>query len=321
MKKHLPIVATAAAAALVLAGCSGETSEPDASASGDSMTVVSDGTGFGTEADVAALSAITWSEDEDGYPVLELEPPASLSDATAVVVDAGDGDPVVEGDVVTVDYTITNGADGTVLYSTYESAAPESFTVDEQLAPVLYEAFRTVNVGADVLFGSVDTTAEDVDQSTVYMAVTITAAQDVLDTAEGEAVDPVEGLPAITFGEDGIPTVSFDGAEISDELVVQPLIAGEGEALEQGQTAVVHYTGWLWDGEQFDSSWDRGAPASFTFAAGSLIDGWIEGLEGQAVGSRVLLVIPPELGYGEDDTTSIPGGSTLVFVVDILGAY
>ena len=253
--------------------------------------------------------------------MLELDTPASLTEAAVVVVDEGDGDAIVEGEVVTVEYTITNGADGTVLYSTYDSGTPESFPVDAQLAPVLYEALKTVNVGADVLFGSVDPAAEDPDESTVYMAVTVTAAQSVLDSAQGEAVEPEDGLPTIEFGEDGIPTVSFDGAEESEELVVQPLIAGEGEPLEQGQTAVVNYSGWLWDGEQFDSSFERGTPSSFTFAAGSLIDGWIEGLEGQAVGSRVLLVIPSELAYGEEGNANIPGGSTLVFVVDILGAY
>ena len=99
-----------------------------------------------------------------------------------------------------------------------------------------------------------------------------------------------------------------------------PRSQGDGPAVEEGDTVTVHYTGWLWDGTQFDSSWDKGSPATFTLADGQLIDGWVQGLAGQTVGSQVLLVIPPELGYGADGNDTIPGGSTLVFVVDILAA-
>jgi len=114
--------------------------------------------------------------------------------------------------------------------------------------------------------------------------------------------------------------VSFEGATESAELVAQPVIQGEGDLVEVGDSVTVHYTGWLWDGEQFDSSWDRGAPATFRLADGALIDGWVQGLAGQAVGSQVLLVVPSDLGYGDAGTGSIPGGATLVFVVDILAA-
>jgi len=102
---------------------------------------------------------------------------------------------------------------------------------------------------------------------------------------------------------------------------VQPLIKGTGAEVKKGDVVTVNYTGWTWaDGTQFDSSWDRGAPASFQLNDGAVIDGWVEGLVGQTVGSQVLLVIPPEKAYGEDGNETIPGGSTLVFVVDILAA-
>lgn len=82
----------------------------------------------------------------------------------------------------------------------------------------------------------------------------------------------------------------------------------------------MQYTGWLWDGTQFDSSWDGGTSLSFAFVEGGLIDGWIQGLAGQPIGSQVLLIVPPEYGYGDVDNGPIPAGSTLVFVVDILAA-
>ena len=64
----------------------------------------------------------------------------------------------------------------------------------------------------------------------------------------------------------------------------------------------------------------RGEPISFGIARGSLIDGWVDGLVGQPVGSKVLLVVPPEAGYGNRNVGPIPAGSTLVFAVDVLDA-
>ena len=90
-----------------------------------------------------------------------------------------------------------------------------------------------------------------------------------------------------------------------------------------GQTISVHYTGVVYDGgKQFDSSWDRGQPADFVIGKGQVIAGWDEGLVGQTVGSQVLLVVPPDKGYGADGqpAAGIKGTDTMVFVVDILGA-
>lgn len=127
-------------------------------------------------------------------------------------------------------------------------------------------------------------------------------------------------LPQITRTANGAPAVDFSGAQVPDGLVVEVLEAGDGAVVTEGQSITVHYTGWLWDGAQFDSSWDRGESISFVIARGSLIDGWVDGLVGQPVGSKVLLVVPPEAGYGDRTMGPIPGGSTLVFAVDVLAA-
>ena len=127
-------------------------------------------------------------------------------------------------------------------------------------------------------------------------------------------------LPVITRNAAGAPEIDFAGAVKPEGLVVEVLEAGAGAPVVAGQSITVHYTGWLWDGATFDSSWDRGETISFGIARGSLIDGWVDGLVGQPVGSKVLLVVPPEAGYGQRSMGPIPGGSTLVFVVDILDA-
>jgi peptidylprolyl isomerase len=127
-------------------------------------------------------------------------------------------------------------------------------------------------------------------------------------------------LPQITRAASGAPAVDFADAVKPEGLVVEVLEAGSGAPVVAGQQITVHYTGWLWDGAQFDSSWDRGEPISFGISRGSLIDGWVDGIVGQPVGSKLLLSVPPSAGYGERSMGPIPGGSTLVFAVDVLDA-
>ena len=102
---------------------------------------------------------------------------------------------------------------------------------------------------------------------------------------------------------------------------------GTGPAIKKGQTAVVHYTGWLYTesapekkGQKFDSSRDRNQPFDFELGAGMVIQGWDEGVEGMQVGGQRRLVIPPEKGYGSQGAGGvIPPNATLVFDVELVG--
>lgn len=115
--------------------------------------------------------------------------------------------------------------------------------------------------------------------------------------------------------------------EIVPGLTSRTLRAGGGEVATAGQTAIVHYTGWLYDpeapdnrGEKFDSSVDRDQHFRFVVGAGQVIQGWDQGVAGMQVGEKRELTIAPELAYGERGAgTVIPGGATLVFEVELAG--
>jgi FKBP-type peptidyl-prolyl cis-trans isomerase len=102
-------------------------------------------------------------------------------------------------------------------------------------------------------------------------------------------------------------------------LRYQDVTEGQGKEATAGKPVSVHYTGWLPNGEKFDSSRDRGQPFGFTLGAGQVIAGWDEGVAGMKVGGRRKLVIPPDLGYGTAGAPpDIPPGATLVFDVELL---
>jgi FKBP-type peptidyl-prolyl cis-trans isomerase len=119
---------------------------------------------------------------------------------------------------------------------------------------------------------------------------------------------------------------SIVNATVPTELVITDVKNGTGPAIAAGQTAVVHYTGWLYSadakdhkGKKFDSSRDRNDPFSFNVGGGEVIGGWDQGVVGMQVGGHRTLVIPPSLGYGARGAGGvIPGNATLLFDIELI---
>jgi FKBP-type peptidyl-prolyl cis-trans isomerase FkpA len=102
-------------------------------------------------------------------------------------------------------------------------------------------------------------------------------------------------------------------------LVIEDLVVGSGATAAAGQRVSVHYTGWLQDGNKFDSSKDRGQAFMFSLGRGEVIRGWDEGVSGMKVGGKRKLTIPPDLGYGARGAGGvIPPNATLLFEVELL---
>lgn len=147
-----------------------------------------------------------------------------------------------------------------------------------------------------------------------------TTADDAQDSAPSAAADAPASGSAIAgsyAAELNVDPVVMTRTESG--LYYQDIATGEGPAVQSGQTVRVHYTGWLPDGTEFDSSRDGDEPLEVTVGVGVVIAGWDEGLQGMQVGGQRKLVIPPNLAYGDRGAGGvIPPGATLVFDVELM---
>ncbi|WP_277210522.1 FKBP-type peptidyl-prolyl cis-trans isomerase [Isoptericola croceus] len=285
------LVGAGTAVVLALAGCSTPLTEELSPSSEPSQAPVE----------------VTGPEGEP--PVVDYPQPYQVVRSGSRTLRPGSGDPLEDGGPVLLHMYAEDGRDGSVISSTYLDA-PAWYTFDARsLGQNLYESLRGKRVGARVLV-----VEQDGDVPVVLVV-------DVLPTrASGTAVETQDGQPQVLRDPDGTPSVRVPDTDPPGELVVQPLVRGSGPQVDIGQVVTVRYVAVRWsDGSVVDSSWAPGvAPQSATIGIGRLVEGWDQGLLEQAVGSQVMLVVPPQLGYG--GTGSELAGETLVYVVDILDA-
>jgi len=150
-------------------------------------------------------------------------------------------------------------------------------------------------------------------------ALYIFSGDDPSSTASTTTAAAVSTTTGSTVPTPPKPVVKFPGTAPT-ELVVTPLKEGTGDAAKAGDTVTLHYVGVLsTDGTEFDNSYDRGEPFSFTIGSGQVIEGWDTGMVGVKAGGQYQLDIPAALAYGDQDRGDIiKAGSALTFVVDIV---
>ncbi|WP_371482805.1 FKBP-type peptidyl-prolyl cis-trans isomerase [Kitasatospora sp. NBC_00315] len=248
-------------------------------------------------------------------------------------VTEGDGATVGKGDWVTVNYSAKDWTTGKDLPSSYDAGGrPQLFQAGSgQLVPAFDQSVVGKKVGTRVLvvappaaaFGSQgNTTLGIAGGDTVVFVLDIAETLPQDSTLSGTMTQAPATSPQVKDNGKAAPTITIPaGQPAPTDLQQFVLIKGDGTQVKSGQTLVVQYTGVLWsNGQQFDSSWSHGGAQALQVGTGSLIQGWDKGLVGQTVGSRVLLVVPPALGYKDQAQGAVPANSTLVFVIDILEA-
>lgn len=335
MKEHLApqkkslFLLGAALSVIMISGCVAQDSDDP---------IVSD---FREDAECAVsgdgVRAVSVSENFGSTPVVEFEPPLTSVMSERFVTFEGDGEIVEDGDSILIHYSLYGASSGNLIEdSGYEEGSPVELIVSTGESTLVGFSLTAAcsKVGSRVVglvppreaFGpeGLPDFGLSAGESVIFVLDVLEIMEPPekpLDSLEGEPVEPPEGFPAISFDSEGLPTISVPNSDPPQDFSLAVLIEGSGETVLDGDVVVVHYHGVNWTtGATFDSSWARGEPASFP--TGGVIAGFRDGLVGQSVGSRVMLIIPPELGYGPSGGTSdgsIGAEDTIIFVVDILG--
>jgi FKBP-type peptidyl-prolyl cis-trans isomerase len=264
-----------------------------------------------------------------------IEVPKKQPDGTFVVktLTEGTGPVVSKGDWVVADYSAKDWTTGKSIPSSYDKGArAQLFQADAgELIPALDRSVAGRKVGSRVAvvappaaaFGSAGSSALGIGaKDTLVFVVDIVRATGPTATVSGTPTAPPADMPQVKDNGKKAATITpSKGVAAPTKLKSAVLIKGSGPKVTTGEKVVVQYTGVLYsNGKKFDSSLDRGEAFSFATGGGQVIKGWDQGVVGHTVGSRIELVVPPSLGYADQEQKGIPKNSTLVFVIDILDA-
>lgn len=270
------------------------------------------------------IAGVTAKGELGKKPTVSFKTPMTVEDNSYVVLQKGDGAQIEDGDRVCSQGIAISVKDGTELASSWEKNTPDCSLVLEKgtVSDAYYELLKGRKLNTTIAYGVNDSNSSG---TSYIMALTyVSKSKDLTKATGDEVTDIPSDLPKVTRAKNGKPSINMNGYKGSSKLVSQALIKGKGKEVTNNNTVKVKYTGWLLDGTQFDSSWDKNTTLEAdTYSGGNhqVIEGWQQAMVGQTVGSQVLMVIPPNLGYGDTAQGSIPANSTLIFVVDILAAY
>ncbi|MGR2752752.1 FKBP-type peptidyl-prolyl cis-trans isomerase [Agromyces arachidis] len=312
LRRGAPI-ALASVTALLLAGCAGDPAEPEPTASEEAAACLEVESGEQSD-------AIEVEGDFGAATTATFDTPLESDELQRTIDIEGDGDVTASGDEVSVVVTAFKGSTGDQVFS-----QPTSLTIGDGS---LYEGFlagvdcvplgsRVVTVApAASVYGDQGNESIGVEPGETLVIVT-----DVQEIVEAEDLPSpsewTENVPEVEFGEDGTPTVTIPDTEPPADYQLKVLEEGDGDTVAAGDTVSLHYQGLNWETKEiFDQSFGNPDPARF--GTGDVIPGFGGALVGQKVGSKLIVTIPPALGYGEGESSNGLGGQTLVFVVEIV---
>jgi peptidylprolyl isomerase len=279
-----------------------------------------------------SASLVSVSGPFGSTPIVDFPTPFVGRDASIATVTPGAGDVIESGYFVDFEATVYGGADQAVLTATTYGAndAPSQRIPIKAGSNAISDAFLCQQAGARFtltgtsgeIFGA--TSGNGPTDDTVVVVFDVINAYP--GSSRGLPQFAQDGMPAVTSAPGGRPGIAVPDIAPPTELRISTLTKGDGPVISEGQTVVAHYTGVVWGGAVFDSSWDANRPTdlvaqSFIDNAGvGVVPGFAKALIGQTVGSRVLVAIPPSEGYpAGQEPSSIPANATLIFVIDILG--
>lgn len=307
--RRLPALLLPLVLATTLVACGDDDSGDDSSGSGALN-------GVKVEGEIGSAPDVKWDEKLD------------VDSIETTVVTKGDGEEVEEGDQVQTNIWVGNGFTEKQAYSSYDKGGQaETVTASADLSPVFKDAIVGQTIGSRV---AVTAPAEEAfgpsgnPQMGIGNKDSVLIIVDLMEMFEPPKPKdvPQSQMPGLVLKK-GEP-VGFDFAGIAKpkpdaDLQRSVIKKGTGEKVTSDMTIKADYLGAVYNGKKpFDESYSKGQPIELPLS--NFVKGWTYGLSGLEVGSRVLLAIPPELGYGAQGSGNIPANSTLYFVVDIISA-
>jgi peptidylprolyl isomerase len=244
----------------------------------------------------------------DPVEVAEGDYETTASGLQHYVIEEGQGQIPEEGEPVRIDFTAWF-EDGTRLDSSIDAGQPLVFALgSEQIFPGLSEAVSLMRVGGrsqfiippDLAFGEQGAAGIPPDTALVFL------------------IDLLEVLPAAPEAPFDVDDADYETADEGYQFV--DIEEGTGEPVGPGAFVEFHVTGWLADdGTQILSSYDQGEPIQLPIASGQALPGWDAGLDGMRLGGVRQVVVPPELGFGEEGAgTVVPPNATLIWLIELV---
>ena len=322
------LAALALSASLFLAACGGDdAATPEASTSAvPSASASASASPSASAAKVATsdnLDKVEVSGDYGKSPKVSVDKPFAIDKTRTKVLKSSDGPEVAAGQTVSVNYYGVDGRTGKKFDESFSAGQPVAFSL-AQVVPGFSKGLTGQRKGSRVLIAMPGSDGYDASggnaQAGIEVGDTLVFVVDIVDVQlsgpTGDKVAPKAGLPTVSGSLDK-PEITMPKSDPPTKVVAQPLIKGNGKKVGATDTITFNYRWQIWqDGRLVEQSYGQQAGSS---QLSGLVAGLQEGLTGQTVGSRVLVVIPPDKSYPEGNASpKVNKGETSVMVVDLL---